>query len=735
MNPLLPIVLALTGVGLLGCRREIARAWWIGGLAATALLLPVLLRPDGIPSPSGTLADAAPWRGAVDGATANPDLGDVTFQVEPWLLFLRQELRAGRLPFWNPHQSAGAPFWSNGSSAPLHPFHLLFALLPLQAGFVLLPWLRLAVGGAGAYVLARELGVGTRAAPLAAIVFALSGRFAAFLLYPMANALCLVPWVFLAVERIAAGRAGAWRGLALLAGLQLLAGHPETPVFSGLAATVYLLVRGSASPWRAWGLFALGWATGLALAAVAILPLALTLFETSRWQEWSPGPGPRWSQILALWSRFLLPDALGHPLGSGYRGPFAFVPSNVYVGVPVLALAALAAFRDRTDRRWLGWAVTVVACLAGATHLPLARHLLYALPVIRKGLHHYLLLGVMLGLAVLAARGLDRWLLHRDRGLGGILAVVGVAMTAVWVAFAGEWRANGELLLQGLWTTWIVLGLGFLLAGRWMTAGARRHAALVLVALLAVELAGSNGRLVPVLAVADLYPPTGAVEFLEGRSERVAAPGVALRPNAAMVYGLYDVRGDDSLKLRWYEALYAAELGGGHPNFFRPLDRWRSPYLDRLGVRWVLAPTSWRPPVAEWTRAYLGSDAAVWERPGAWPLVRWQGEDEARGLEVAARRPGRWEISWSAPRPRAIEIAETWDAGWSATVEGRTAAIERTATAGMAVAVPAGTGRLTLAYRPAGLRAGLAMTAGAIFLLAGTAWWGRARRPSVVPEG
>ena len=79
-----------------------------------------------------------------------------------------------------------------------------------------------------------------------------------FLLFPMGNTHCLVPWVLLAVERLASGR-GSWPGLAAAGGLQMLGGHPETPVFTALLAGVYLLARGSARPFAAWGRFLAGW--------------------------------------------------------------------------------------------------------------------------------------------------------------------------------------------------------------------------------------------------------------------------------------------------------------------------------------------------------------------------------------------------------------------------------------------------------------------------------------------
>ena len=148
-----------------------------------ALLAPVLSLPGGVPSPAATLGGLPPWQQGGVPAGGNPLLRDVTFQIQPWLLFARHELRAGRLPQWNPHQFAGAPFWSNGQAAPLFPLHLLFDVLPLQAGLVLLPWLRLVAAGCGAWALGRQLGLSRPAALLSALTFALSGMLVSFALF------------------------------------------------------------------------------------------------------------------------------------------------------------------------------------------------------------------------------------------------------------------------------------------------------------------------------------------------------------------------------------------------------------------------------------------------------------------------------------------------------------------------------------------------------------------------
>ena len=317
INPALPLLALLSAAGpiLVAWRpvaagaprrpwRELGIPWAVLGLAGMGLLAPALALPAGIPSPAAALAAVPPWEGmpAPGEGGGNPLLRDVTFQIQPWLLFTRRELRAGRLPGWNPFQFAGSPFWANGQSAPLFPLHLLFAALPLQLGFVLLPWLRLVIGGCGVWMLGRELGLGPPAALLAALSFALAGMPVSFALFPMGNALALVPWVLWAVERLAAATAAASSsaglaggaaagplataiaGLAAAAGLQLLAGHPETAAHTALLSLLYLAVRGAARQGAAFLGWAAGWLGGAALAAVQLLPLALLLPATARWQ-------------------------------------------------------------------------------------------------------------------------------------------------------------------------------------------------------------------------------------------------------------------------------------------------------------------------------------------------------------------------------------------------------------------------------------------------------------------
>lgn len=716
MNPALPVLALLSLAGLLLRRREIGIPWAVCGLAGIALLWPALRLPDGIPSPAANLALQAPWQGIVNPAAGNDNLRDITYQVEPWLLFLRHELRAGRLPFWDPHQFSGSPYWSNGSGAPLFPLHLLFAVLPLQLGLVLLPWLRLVIGGCGAWLLARELGVGRPSALLAALIFPLSGMITSFLLFPMGNCHALVPWVFLAVERLADGR-GSWIGLALAGGLQLLGGHPETPVFTALLAGVYLLARGvegrekrENSRTAVWVQFLAGWTVAGAIAAIHILPLYRTLTGSGKWLASTPGPPVPLGTIATVLLRSVLPEAFGNPAAGTWWGPFNYVATAIYAGALTLPFAAAGLAAARGDRRWRAVAVMTLFALVAAYQLFGMRTVLYALPVIKRGLHHYMKFGFELGLALLAAAGCERWLAGKGRGiLAGSALVLALLGVTAW-RFGGEWRERGLLELEIAWIAGIG-GLALLLALSLRWPVTRRWTAwCVLPGLLVVDLVAAHGRTNPGLPAAKLYPVTGAVRFLQGRPERVAGLGTALFPDAAMVYRLYDVRGDSPVKLERYDRVYA-RMGAGDPVYFRPIEDWRSPWLDLLSVRWVMAgPAQEAPPGAGWALAYAGPDARIYERPSPRPLVRLEEGAQGGTTRVAGRAPGFWAVDLNASRSGTLAVAETWDAGWSATLNGRPVAVKPYLGILLGVAVAPGSGHVELRYRPDGFAAGAVLS-------------------------
>ena len=115
------------------------------------------------------------------------------------------------------------------------------------------------------------------------------------------------------------------------------------------------------------------------------------------------------------------------------------------------------------------------------------------------------------------------------------------------------------------------MALSLLVAGVSLASrrGARAGALVAALAgsTLTAELVWAHGRTNPGLALRSLLPSTPAIEFLARSPGRLAGLDAALRPNAAMIHRLRDLRGDDTLKLASYERVYRS-FAGTSPYFF-----------------------------------------------------------------------------------------------------------------------------------------------------------------------
>ena len=163
----------------------------------------------------------------------------------------------------------------------LYPFNLVFLLFGLRLGFPAIAVIHLITGGAGAYALCREYGVGRVAALCGALAFIFSVLLAVHLAawLPSAN---LGTWVWLPVavcllERLLKRPTllGA-QALAAVLGLQLLAGSPQIAFFTDqvIALRVFwqLAARQVPRPWRVLVALVCAVLLAVGLAAVQLLP-------------------------------------------------------------------------------------------------------------------------------------------------------------------------------------------------------------------------------------------------------------------------------------------------------------------------------------------------------------------------------------------------------------------------------------------------------------------------------
>lgn len=508
-------------------------------------------------------------------------------------------LRQGRVPLWTPAALAGYPILADGQTGAYYPPNLLlYRLLPVPAALNCSILLSYWIAGAGLFLYLRALGVRRWPAALGGCILMLGGFLPAHLNHVnMLAAASWLPLLLWTVER--AARSVAWRAwvpVAVVCGLQGLAGHPQVLVLSGALALAQALVgplAGPRPPFRRWQQAtpplrcAVALAAGAALATVQLLPTFELMRLSQRGQTATYEFFTTFSMLPAELLTMLWPFARGNPY------PLVSPEIVGYVGALPVVLAAVAPLR-RWNRATAFWAAVAVL----GTVLALGRFgplygLLWQIPVVNRfrAPARYLL-WLDLALAVLAAIALDALRPHPQRGAAlrwaSLLALPLVAVPGLWLA-----RVPLEaLLLHWRWLPLLWLGgAGALLAAlHW-----RPPAALWLTLVTALVLAdlgaftGVYGRTYnDLLPRAEFERTPEAVAFLpaEGQEPYRVYTDERVHPNlAVMRESLYP-----NIQL-----LHGAQSANGYFPLVPGPQEWLLGHLtprlaDLLGVRYILVP-------------------------------------------------------------------------------------------------------------------------------------------------
>ena len=295
--------------------------------------------------------------------------GDSVSFLFPMYRFAADSLRGGVIPFWNPHQYAGAPFLADNQSGLFYPFNLL--LFFLWPGFsyrgieALVIW-HFFFAGLAMYACLRllrpETTIGRPAALLGALALMLSDVFITHI--GNLNLIAVAAWLplaFLGLHRaiFATGplRRVAWAaagGAAL--GLAALAGHGQMTFLSAAFLGSYALYQTLAAR-QGWALplLVLLGVVAVALAGVSLFPAAETLRHTLR-AEFDYARSTNYALPPRALPGLFAPDFFGR--GAAFWGDWLRVEVG-YAGVLTWFLAAAAVVL----RPWRSWLFFVVAGL------------------------------------------------------------------------------------------------------------------------------------------------------------------------------------------------------------------------------------------------------------------------------------------------------------------------------------------------------------------------------------
>ena len=696
--------------------------------------------------------------------------GDSVSFLFPMYRFAAGSLREGVIPFWNPHQYAGAPLLADNQSGIFYPFNLLlFFLWPAFSyrGVEALVVFHFFFAGAAMYACLRllrpELRLGRPAALAGALAFMLSDVFITHI--GNLNLIAVAAWlplaflglhraIFAAQPLLRVGWA-AFGGAAL--GTAALAGHGQMTFLSAVFLGSYALYQTVAAR-RGWALplLALLGVVAVALAGISLFPAAGTLSQTLR-AEFDYARSTNYALPPRALLGLFAPDFYGR--GAAFWGDWLRVEVG-YVGVLTWFLAA-AAFALRPRRQTLFFVLAgllfLLLALGPATPLyPALARLLPAIPF-QVPARFVLLLGFCL--AALAALGLqallDRapWPAGRARGLLLGTAVAALAVVALLLFTRAQQvtveperaaqMARATLAFGGLAVAgWLLLAGGL---SRRLPGAALAGLAL---ALLFADLYGL-GRYVEI----DWNDPTpGFAAGTPGLAFLQSDPGLhridiatgAWQPNMPLIERLYAARGVyNPLELANYN-VYMGAVG------FRG-----SPQYNVLGVKYVIGGKKEPPGDTTFLIPVFDADPAVTiylntlALPRAMVLFNSEvvaGHDAAFAathrdtfdparvvvledgralaqepgqatLQVARYGPNEVAFAVATDRPAYFFLSDVYHPDWQATVDGRPATIEIANYAFRAVLLEAGSHTVEMRFRPSGWAAGVAATTTALVVL------------------
>ena len=633
------------------------------------------------------------------------------------LAFARQGLfGAGHtLPGWNPHEVLGAPFAANLQSFPWIPTRLVLLLFDPSVAYAVGIAMAAALAALFTYLYCKRAGLTQIGAAAAGWTFACAGYFSSRVMaghLPLLEAYPALPLLLWMVDRaLAPERAGRQRfdlaALALCCTCVVSAGHPQVPAYALGSALLYVVWRGRGASMVRRVRVAGAMVLGVGMAMAVWWPMLKLIGRSTRVLHLAAPDNDvvmPYSRLLAL----IVPGIHGwaDPVDLADKQPFTGFPNASYfwdtasyIGIlPLVAIAGLLIWCVVKKRKpewrfrfliWLGAGALVCS-------LPLATPFLHLLP------------GIFL-------------------------------------------RSPARMLYMSTFAAAVALGVGVDVARR------LRFGTAVVAVLL-------------VLHFADLcrfdhwfiqtYPrDDGTLEF-QTILDREVGTGRIAEQREDMVFSdgsrYDDAGGFDSIFLARFNRGYVALAGEPPDTNEQVFDASALPVkgLEALGVRFVitgdersdlqLAGTdddtklyrvSNPAPRADFFAAGRAEFASEQEIPALFSAGSWNRlllEPEARRYVAAGQNAdGVAHVDYSRPSSDVIDVAansaspgfvhvlESFDPGWTATVDGRAAPV--LPANGFEMAVPVGSGNhvVRLRYETPGRMTGVWLSLACLVMLAG----------------
>lgn len=614
-------------------KTKIARASiLLGGLIATQFVLygpsllgwKILLPLETLTYKRLYLPDTLEWEQV---QSRHPAFSDEVLSIEFRRRFAASEVRAGRVPLWNPYNYCGAPFLAANNTAVFSPFSVPNYFFPGTTTIAWVQLLKALVSGVGAYLFFRVvLRVRYWPATFGAWFYPLTWFFILWRGYPPSFVVAWLPWLILAIDR-AVRKPSGWGGIsvALLTAAIMVSGQAASAAHVLLASGMYFAwcvideygLRGliRSGPLCSTLAVICGWFLGFVISAPQNLPTYEYLQWSNRVAARAAGEAPQITLGPEAWPQLVLPYFHGAELNeSDYLIKFNAAegaPAG-YAGLIVALVLAPLAFISRRHRGMMVfWVIAGLLSVSFIFSIPVLKSFYSPPPLGLLKNNRFIFLAAW-SVTVMAAIGMDvlcrrqfqpRWwfifpltlaiclfflCLHHAYDFPHSLRVVlGVLDNSPEVR---QWFRQMYLASAAFCLLPILIWTGLSL---WPRSWWRRGIAALALTELIVMAYGVNPQCDPSLYYPRIEPLAELSERIQEEPGRVCGYS-CLPPNMNQRYGLSDIRGYDGTDPKHLVALLALverhlpedqiyKLDYAVTQYFQPIN---SPLLDMLNLRY-----------------------------------------------------------------------------------------------------------------------------------------------------
>jgi len=690
------------------------------------------------------------WQGREAGyPVKNFLLFDGIRQTFPWRILAIEQLKQGRIPFWNPYNLGGTPLLANLQTAAFYPLNFLFFVFEKYTAWGLYLFFQPVLAGFFAYLLFKSFNLSFTSSFFGAVCFAFSGMMLNHLEFGIDGHSSLwLPLMLYGTNLIFKNDFKKGFLVLLIASVfNLTAGYPPPIVYNFLALILWTIfkLKESQKP-RCYFLTALAVFFAFLITSPQNLPALELVRKVERRPEFF---GEQSGETHFLPYENLLmsvaPDFFGHPSTGNFFSKINYTDSP-YIGFWGLSFALLGILLIKRKEVIYGvliLAITLVLMLP----TPLAE-------ILRKTPFSFIssvspmrmLWQTGFALSLLASFGFDSLFGKVKTFLPRVIILLGTAFLEILVCwhFSKIIPRESQILVSRrnlILPSAVFFGGSLAIIFIFIFPRFKKLPQFLFIFLTLGELLRQGIKYNPFVEKELIYPQTEILNFLSERpkEERVLITHQELLPANANIpykysmidgyYSIYDGRVGQLASLA--NAPPDLEKIGSFPRIVYLSDP-SSQIIDLLGARWILALEEQKSPKLKlalkegktlvykneksFPKAFFVDDylyaredldiaqkmlnndlrkIAILERNLGKRDFSQEGE-----IKIASYKEGELVIDVEKQKEGLLVVVENYDPGWKAYIDGQKAEILRTNYNLMGLVVPSGKRKIIFKYHP-----------------------------------